>query len=299
MATPSRRYALLLATAPFSLTVVAPSGLTDVLQFSAGCHGLDCLLVADITVTAGACTISYSNSIFFLNDSPTAASISTFGTAPIGAIIAWHKTFAGTPALPVNWVECNGQVLVNPLSVYNGLTIPDMNSVNKYFIRGGLASGGVQTEGTKVNGLTVSNESAHTHDINHDHGSFNSGNENAHTHAVDHNHASFDSGGQSQTHTHSFLRNFTATFAAGVNKFGDVAVNAFSTGNNSRDHTHPVDVPAYVGASGAGDVHAHTVDVPALGVTASGAGAAHGHALTGDAETRPANITMVWIMRIY
>jgi hypothetical protein len=49
------------------------------------------------------------------------------GYSPIGAIIAWHKSFANTPALPSNWVECNGQTLSNAGSVYNGQVIPNLN----------------------------------------------------------------------------------------------------------------------------------------------------------------------------
>ena len=35
---------------------------------------------------------------------------------PIGAVIPWFKDTPGVPALPSNFVECNGQVLSDPES---------------------------------------------------------------------------------------------------------------------------------------------------------------------------------------
>ena len=61
--------------------------------------------------------------------------------APIGGVIAWLKTMTNTPALPPEFVECNGQVLADPDSPYNGQTIPNLNSGHR-FLRGGTASGG-------------------------------------------------------------------------------------------------------------------------------------------------------------
>lgn len=63
---------------------------------------------------------------------------------PVGSVIAWLKTLAGTPALPAGWVECAGQVLDDPESVFDGVTIPDLNGaldgVHK-LVRGNTASG--------------------------------------------------------------------------------------------------------------------------------------------------------------
>ena len=71
------------------------------------------------------------------------ASSSTAGI-PLGAVVAWLKNLAGTPALPAEFVECNGQVLSNPASVYNGATIPNLNASgggSKRFLRGSTTSG--------------------------------------------------------------------------------------------------------------------------------------------------------------
>ena len=63
-----------------------------------------------------------------------------FNISPIGTISAWHKSFANTPSLPSNWVECNGQTLSDVDSPYNGQVIPNLNGDNR-FLRGNSASG--------------------------------------------------------------------------------------------------------------------------------------------------------------
>jgi len=64
---------------------------------------------------------------------------------PIGSVVAWSKSTPGTPPLSDEWVECNGQVLVDPESPYNGQTIPDLNGQGR-LLQGALASGGIRTE---------------------------------------------------------------------------------------------------------------------------------------------------------
>lgn len=65
---------------------------------------------------------------------------SKLGNVPIGAIVAWHKSFPNTPALLDGFVECNGQTLDDGDSVYDGQIIPDLNGGAK-FLRGSSASG--------------------------------------------------------------------------------------------------------------------------------------------------------------
>lgn len=45
-----------------------------------------------------------------------------------------------TPALPAGWLECDGSVISDATSPYNGATLPDMNG-NNYFPRGSISSG--------------------------------------------------------------------------------------------------------------------------------------------------------------
>ena len=64
----------------------------------------------------------------------------TQNLVPIGGIIPFLKSYTNTPAMPSNFVECNGQVLSDAASVYNGQTIPNLNTVQS-FLRGSSTSG--------------------------------------------------------------------------------------------------------------------------------------------------------------
>ena len=58
---------------------------------------------------------------------------------PIGTVVSWLKSLDNTPALPDNWIECNGQVCDHGSSVYSGITIPNLNGSNsntQRFLRG-------------------------------------------------------------------------------------------------------------------------------------------------------------------
>lgn len=62
---------------------------------------------------------------------------------PVGTVVAWLKTFPGMPPLVNEWVECNGQVLNDPESDFDGLPMPNLNGfgVKKRFLRGSTSSG--------------------------------------------------------------------------------------------------------------------------------------------------------------
>jgi hypothetical protein len=69
---------------------------------------------------------------------------------PIGSILAWHKTYTNTPALPDGWHECDGTVISDADSPYNGQTLPNLNGpvsagLKGYFLRGDSTSGNTQT----------------------------------------------------------------------------------------------------------------------------------------------------------
>ena len=67
------------------------------------------------------------------------------GSAPIGSVVAWLKSFPNTPALPASWAECNGQVLSDAASPFDGAALPDLNGAlggAPRFLRGAAASGG-------------------------------------------------------------------------------------------------------------------------------------------------------------
>jgi hypothetical protein len=63
------------------------------------------------------------------------------GAVPIGGLAAWLKDFPGTPALPPEFAECNGQLLNDPGSPYDGTSLPDLNNAQR-FLRGSTVSGG-------------------------------------------------------------------------------------------------------------------------------------------------------------
>jgi hypothetical protein len=64
---------------------------------------------------------------------------------PVGGVCAWMKDLPGVPALPANFVECNGQVLNDPASLLDGVTLPNLNGASggvPRFLRGATTSGG-------------------------------------------------------------------------------------------------------------------------------------------------------------
>lgn len=60
---------------------------------------------------------------------------------PLGSVVGWMQDFSGTPSIPFNFALCNGQVLNDPQSPYNGKVLPNLNSQNR-FLRGNVISGG-------------------------------------------------------------------------------------------------------------------------------------------------------------
>ncbi|MEW6516915.1 MAG: hypothetical protein AB1439_08430 [candidate division FCPU426 bacterium] len=74
---------------------------------------------------------------------------------PIGSIIAWHKNMPpGAPTLSSQWVECNGQTLSDPESVFDGQIIPDLNNQGR-FLRGGSSSGVLQADDLKAHNHAI------------------------------------------------------------------------------------------------------------------------------------------------
>lgn len=111
---------------------------------------------------------------------PINPQVISLGSVPIGCCLPWLKSFTNVPALPPNWVECNGQSLSDAASVFNGQTIPNLNgsSSTKRFLRGSTTSGGtggadtVTPAGTvgapvgtfsATGGLSAVASSAHSH----------------------------------------------------------------------------------------------------------------------------------------
>jgi hypothetical protein len=79
-----------------------------------------------------------------------------YSGVPVGGIIAWAKSLTNTPALPIGYVECNGQTLSDAASVYNGVVIPNLNGstdATKRFLRGATTSGGTGGSATHTHSV--------------------------------------------------------------------------------------------------------------------------------------------------
>jgi hypothetical protein len=81
------------------------------------------------------------NALKALIDALAAQLLALNSVVPIGGVIPWFKDTPGVPALPANFVECNGQTLVDAESPLDGQFMPDINTGAARFIRGGVNSG--------------------------------------------------------------------------------------------------------------------------------------------------------------
>jgi hypothetical protein len=87
-----------------------------------------------------------------------------YGIVPIGGIVAWCKTLVfGTSAalLIPNFLECNGQVVADGGSPFDGMALPDLNGAgagNNRFLMGSSTSG------------TTGGAATHNHKWSHDTG---------------------------------------------------------------------------------------------------------------------------------
>jgi microcystin-dependent protein len=91
---------------------------------------------------------------------PGGIAITPVVQVPIGGIAAWLKSYVNTPTLPPDWLECNGQIVNDPESVYNGQILPDLNGQNR-FLRGSATSGGIGGAATVQ--LSIDQLPAHSH----------------------------------------------------------------------------------------------------------------------------------------
>lgn len=131
--------------------------------------------------------------------------------APIGSVMAWLKSYPNTPSLPAGWVECEGQVLSDADSIYNGQTIPDLDGGE--FLRGWITSSGTGGSDTMAHthtgtaSGTTGTGTAHNHSVNK---SSYSDIQNGGSTTVMYNAIT----GNESSHTHSFSDDLTTSAAS-------------------------------------------------------------------------------------
>lgn len=196
----------------------------------------------------------------------------TIGQVPVGSIVAWHKSFANTPALPSNWLECNGQVVSDAGSPYNGQTLPDLNGGTR-FLRGSSTSGTLQAG-------TVE---SHSHAMDHNHL------QDAHTHTQNsHNHTQDAHTHVQNSHTH--VQN-AISLSTGTGNFPEFRTDALTTQDaGSTDATTAVNQSATATNQAATATNQNT--------TATNQAFSGSTSASGSSETRPINMSVVWIIRI-
>jgi hypothetical protein len=113
----------------------------------------DLAVVGNSSVAGGASVAGDSTVGGKVQVSGTVQAAAGFGYVPVGTIMAWHKTLAGTPALPPGWAECNGQTVSSVDSPYNGQALPNLNGASR-FLRGGAVSGTLQDATEIYSGVT-------------------------------------------------------------------------------------------------------------------------------------------------
>ena len=175
------------------------------------------------------------------------------------------------------WLLMDGATVANSQTLYpalwavaptawksgSSLILPNLNGA---ILRGHSTDRGT-LGGANAVSLALANLPAHSHTINHDHGSVNTGGESAeHTHGVN-----INSGYVSADHSHTVsgaINQFMGTAGSASSNIGSggVGINTapwtsgFSanhwhnvngnTGGRSAGHTHAVDLPSFSGSSG-------------------------------------------------
>ena len=93
-------------------------------------------------------------------------SVIDVGRVPLGCVVAWLKNLSNIPALPLSWVECNGQMIVDVDSPLDGVITPDLNGAGgtQRFLRGTAASGGTGGADSHGHDIDLQNLSANTAD---------------------------------------------------------------------------------------------------------------------------------------
>lgn len=197
-----------------------------------------------------------------------ARSIDPTSREAIGTIKTWIRPNAST-ALPANWVLCDGSVLMDSDSPFDGSNLPDMR--NRYMRGGNISNLSFPTDMNYVLGGSGVVSGGAT---NHSHGVFNAG---AHSHGVngstanagDHSHGSgsllasgttgtiptcntagscpIDFGLTLGFHTHNVTANLSGNTANAGTHAHNMSFNTSNTGSHAHNMNAEANDPQYHG----------------------------------------------------
>lgn len=242
-------------------------------------------------------SVQYNNTTKnFERENGSGSFISQGGPCPVGSILPY-----GGSSAPTGWMLCDGSaisrstyadlfaVLSTTYGVGNGTTTFNIPDTRQRFLLGKAASGTGSTLGSTGGSidhthtvpahyhgmgtgadLNITSGGAHTHSIDHDHGSVTSGGESTpHTHSIAHDHGAFTSAAANST-TQLTAQAWVGTGTPGGNInymanyiVGGAVADPATVNQPWGGHTHSIDVPNYTGNSGNdSNDHTHSVDLP-------------------------------------
>lgn len=194
---------------------------------------------------------------------------------PVGSMKPWIRANTST-SLPVNWLICDGSVVADSASPFNGLAVPDLRA---RFVRAhnSLTNANFGADTLYYTGGTIPAGGADSNNLSHQHS------ESSHNHGIN---------SDNITHNHSISsdgNHFHANDVGGVQHGTGGGFSAAAPGNFTQDagsHSHS-------GSTGNQSVsHNHG------GGTNNGNGSGTGFSLGASVENRPVFTELLHIIKI-
>lgn len=189
-------------------------------------------------------------------------------TRIVGEVLMWP-----VPTAPANWLILDGRtvsrttyaslyaVLSDTYGAGDGSTTFNLPDGTDVVIMGASGGAGVGGRGGALSVvLSDANLPPHAHSMNHDHPSVNSGsNSVSHTHSINHSHTINTRSDELGTNPNRVANAGGASHAID----GNSAPNAHSgsSGGQSANHYHSVNIPSYSGNTGNGNGSSVPVDI--------------------------------------
>jgi len=208
-----------------------------------------------------------------------------------------------------NWVLMDGSDITgSALATLTGNNLlPDATGRFLRTAGGAAAAVGVgQAEGTAVNGLSTSTSTVTgSTDVDHDHGALSTDNPDTnHSHTATHDHPNTNTGNVSADHGHienSLSSGSGSSFVVERVTGSGQAATVNSTNGISTNHYHGLNLANFGVTTGTVSAwHQHPFTIPNYNTAnrALSSGVAAAQALSGDAETRPINVTVNTFIKI-